>query len=121
MSFELTSDKIEKALDTFGDILAYDALECLCLVFNCGNARIWTDTKSIPLCDLYDLLDIYTGIKASTVKLSFNGGPPNRISLFEGSLYTMLVDFFLFHYVHGHESVIIKALDYAPVGCTSIL
>ncbi len=111
--FQLSDHEIDMAIEYFGSLTAFDALECLSLVLNAGSAQIQLNgTYTCTVRELLDAPQIYHGEMAHEVKLSFYGGPPNSCELFDGNLLMMLVDHFLFSFVAKHDDKVQKALTY---------
>ena len=106
-------DEVELAIDYFQAMTAFDALECLCLVMNAGEAEV--NLNGAYTCKIKDMLDvpqIYEGELAREVPVTFYGGPPNSCERFVGNLLMLLVDHFLFNFVLNKTDKVEKALSY---------
>jgi hypothetical protein len=102
-----------KQLDRyFLDVSAYTALNVLCDTFKAINAVIYIDGTRFALIDLYDTMEVDGNLPAQSIKLRFFGGPsPGR--WWEGTLYTMFLDHFIYAYTKGHKAEVQKALRQA--------
>lgn len=111
----LTKENMDSFLRVFRDISAFDALDCLCTVFGADKSRVCIDGLDFSLSDLYDMPDIYTDILANEFGLQFFGGPPGKASMFQGTLYTMVVDHFMYAYTQNRASRNKEALTYVDM------
>lgn len=96
-----------KLTDSFSDISALDALECLCWTFNADKAGIYLDGTTLVLSDLYDYISLE---KAADIELRFYGGP-NPGKWWNGTLLTLFLDHFIYAYLKGKRLQVTKALQ----------
>ncbi len=111
----LTRTNVDSFLRVFKNISAFDAVDCLCTVFSATRANISIDGLDFTLVDLYDMPEIYTDILASDFYLKFFGGPPQGARVFQGTLYNMVVDHFMYAYTQNHETRSKGALAYVDM------
>jgi len=111
---------IDASLQCFQTIRAYDALECLQTVFGAGQSIVYVGSQKYQLIDLYDMMELYE-MAAKDFQLDFYGGPPPTCKLHQGTLFTMLVDHFLYKYTLGKKAIVVKALEYATTGYNDLL
>jgi hypothetical protein len=95
----------------FGDITALDALEALCWTFSASQARVYVDGTCFALADLYDQMEVIGLWPAKSVELRFFGGPVGQ--WWDGNLFTMFLDHFIFAYMKGNKKAVAKVLKLA--------
>jgi hypothetical protein len=95
----------------FGDMTAIDALDGLCWTFGASQARVYVDGTCFALADLYDNMDVVGLWPAKAVELRFFGGPVGR--WWDGNLFTMFLDHFMFAYIKGDKKTVAKILKLA--------
>ena len=75
----LTTSNIDSIIETFSDVQAFEAIECLCTIFKAPTAWVQVNETICQISDLYDRSEIYDDLLASEFPLLFFGGPPSRI------------------------------------------
>jgi len=96
----------------FDGLTSADALDCLCWVFGASRAVIYRDNIRVILPDLYDDWDTIGLSQATEVKLRFYGGPfPGK--WWDGNLFTMFLDHFIYAYTTNKKQTVQKALKVA--------
>ncbi len=114
----LTTNGIKDVLIAFKNISAYDAIECLCLIFKAASAQIHIDNLAYTITDLFDMPEVYTDLLACDFYIEFYGGPPKALKRYQGTLRTLVVDHFLYAYTKNKEKSIQEALKYVSISLT---
>jgi hypothetical protein len=95
----------------FGDITAIDALDGLCWTFGASQARVYLGGTCFALADLYDNMEVVGLWPAKSIEIRFFGGPVGR--WWDGNLFNMFIDHFIYAYINGKKAVTSKALKLA--------
>jgi hypothetical protein len=112
MTITRSKEQYDELVSTLCDLTVVRVIHYLHYTFGAGDEEIEVNgVLSSPFKLLKDLPDL-AGVPAnSMVPISFWGGPPGKVTWYDGSLLTMLLDKILRAYDYGDENIAARFLS----------